>query len=231
MNMNKSPFKFELTIENGELLDKSVYKFLKKAIFCGYFLPGERLLETSIAERLNTSRTPVREAIKRLETEGLVEIVPQRGATIKKSSPEDIEEMYIIVGVLEGIAASFAIDNLSDEKINEMRKLESVLETEECKKDYEMWLKINNKFHSIFYKASKKPLLLQLLIEKLNPLGRYWYLGYTIPGMLDTCLLSHRNILEAFYKRDVKLARDFCETHLFQVGKLLKNHLEGFILT
>ena len=225
--MRNSFFEFKLLEnENGESLEKSVCKVLKKAIYCGYFQPGERLLETRIGEMLHVSRTPVREAMKRLETQGLVKIVPQRGATVVKVSPEDIEEMYIIVGVLEGIAASFAADNLSDEEIGEMGKLQSILESEECKKDFERWFNLNNKLHSIFFTASRKPRLVELLNEKLNPLGRYWYLGCTIPGMLDMCLSSHRNMLEAFYKRDAKLAREACEIHLFETGKSLKNHLE-----
>jgi len=225
--LNNSFFEFKLLInDSGQSLEKSVCKLLKKAIYCGYFQPGERLLETRIAEILNVSRTPVREAIKRLETEGLVKIVPQRGATVVKVSPEDIEEMYIIVGVLEGIAASFAADNLSDDEISEMGKLQSILESEECKKDYERWFNLNNKFHSIFFTASKKPRLVQLLNEKLNPLGRYWYIGCNIPGMMDMCLSSHRNMLEAFYKRDAELAREATEIHLFETGKSLRRHLD-----
>jgi len=220
-------FEFKLSEhKKGESLEKSVCKLLEKAIFCGYFQPGERLIETSIAEKIDVSRTPVREAIKRLETEGLVKIIPQRGTTVVKASPKDIEDMYIIVGVLQGIAASFAVENLSDEEINNMEQLQSILETEECRKNYEKWFRINNKFHSTFFKASNKPLLIQLLIEKLFPLGRYWYLGCHIHGMLDMCLLSHRNILEAFNNRSSILARNACEQHLFQTGKILRNHLE-----
>ena len=76
--MGNTSFDFKLIVKNGESIEKSVYKFLRKAVFSGYFQPGERLVEASLAERLNVSRTPMREAIKRLETEGLVKIIPNK---------------------------------------------------------------------------------------------------------------------------------------------------------
>ncbi|HCX91024.1 MAG TPA: GntR family transcriptional regulator, partial [Deltaproteobacteria bacterium] len=74
-----------MLVKKGESIEKSVYKFLRKAVYSGYFQPGERLVEASLAERLNVSRTPLREAIKRLETEGLVETIPNKGAAVLKS--------------------------------------------------------------------------------------------------------------------------------------------------
>jgi DNA-binding GntR family transcriptional regulator len=212
-------------VKKGESIEKSVYKFLRKAVFSGYFQPGERLIEASLAEKLNISRTPLREAIKRLETEGLVKIIPNKGAAVLKSSPEEIEEMYFIAGVLEGLAAYLAADNLSEADIDRMMKIELILEDEECQSDYERWLKLNNEFHNVFISSCKKPLLINLLNQRTGHLGRYWYLGCTSPGMVDSCISGHRNILEAFSERNAEAARRAVEEHLFEMGRLMRRHL------
>ena len=223
--MSKSSFEFKLIVKDGESIEKSVYKFLRKAVFSGYFQPGERLIESTLAENLKVSRTPLREAIKRLETEGLVEIIPNKGATVLKSSPEEIEEMYFIAGILEGFAAHLAMDNLSEDDINKMRDIEKDLKEEECQRDYEKWLKLNLEFHNTYISACGKPLLKVLLDQRTRPLGRYWYLGCTSPGMLDSCISSHESILEAFSRRDKEAARKAVEEHLFEVGRLMRSHL------
>jgi len=223
--LSNNPFNFKLLVKEGESIEKSVYKFLRKAVFSGYFQPGERLIEASLAEKLNVSRTPLREAIKRLETEGLVKIIPNKGAAVLKSSPEEIEEMYFIAAVLEGLAAYLAVENISKENIDRMREIELTLEDKECQSDYERWLKLNNEFHNIFISACKRSLLIRLLNQRTGPLGRYWYLGCTSHGMIDSCIFAHRNILEAFSKRDAEAARKAAEEHLFQVGRLMRKHL------
>ncbi len=223
--MSNSSFEFKLLVKKGESIEKSVYKFFRKAVFSGYFQPGERLIESALAERLNISRTPLREAIKRLETEGLVKITPNKGATVLKSSPEEIEEMYFIAGVLEGLAAYLNAESLSKEDIEKMREIEVVLEDEECQRDYERWLRLNVEFHNTYILGKKKSLLTRLLDQRTKPLGRYWYLGCTSPGMLDSCISGHRNILEAFSRKDAEAARKAVEEHLFDVGRLMRKHL------
>lgn len=223
--MNNNPFKFKLLVKEGESIEKSVYKFLRKAVYSGYFQPGERLVEASLAERLNVSRTPLREAIKRLETEGLVKIIPNKGATVLKSSPEEIEEMYFIAGGLEGLAAYLAFDNLSEADIDRMRGIELTLEDQECQDDYEGWVKLNREFHNVFSSACKKSLLIDLLNQRTGHLARYWYLACTSPGMMDSCIFAHKNILKAFSERDAEAARKAVEEHLFQVGRLMRRHL------
>ncbi|MFH1624227.1 MAG: GntR family transcriptional regulator [Pseudomonadota bacterium] len=229
--MSKNFFEFKLVVKNGESVEKSVYKFLRHAVFSGYFLPGERLVEASLAERLKVSRTPLREAIKRLETEGLVKIIPNKGATVLKSSPEEIEEMYFIGAVIEGLAAYLGMNNLSKEDIDKMGEIELILEEEECQRDYERWLGLNNEFHNIFISACKRSHIINLAKQRGGPLRRYWYLGYTSPGMLESSISGHRNILDAFSRRDAEGARRAVEEHLFETGRLMRRHLEKFIIT
>ena len=138
--------------------------------------------------------------------------------------------MYFIAAVLEGLAAYLATENISKDCLNKMREIEVFLEDEECQRDYERWLKLNNEFHNVFISACKKTILINLLNQKTGPLGRYWYLGCTSPGMLDSCILAHREILEAFYRKDADAVRKAAEGHLFQVGRLMRKHLERFFV-
>ena len=109
-------------------LEKTIYDALKEGIFSGRFQPGERLVESTLAAQLNVSRTPMREAIKRLEAEKLVEIVPNKGATVVKVSPDDIEEMYEIVGILEGYACSLAISRIESQHIERLKEFHRKLQ-------------------------------------------------------------------------------------------------------
>ena len=224
--MKSNIFEFKLLVKEGDSIEKSVYRFLRRAVYAGYFQPGERLIEATLAKRLNVSRTPLREAIKRLETEGLVHIVPNKGATVVKSSPEEIEEIYFIVGVVEGLAAYLAMENITNKDIEKMREIEVRLEDEECQKDYKKWLELNDTFHDIFISASKRPLLVRMLEQTKRPLARYWYLACTSPGMAESCISGHNSILAAFSEGDGIKARKAAEKHLFDVGTLMRQHLE-----
>ncbi|MDO8636290.1 MAG: FCD domain-containing protein, partial [Dehalococcoidia bacterium] len=124
-----------------------------------------------------------------------------------------------------GLAAYLAVDNLSEPEIDRMIEVELTLEGEECYSDYERWVKLNDEFHNIFISACKKSLLIRLLNQTTGPLGRYWYLGCTSPGLIDSCIFAHKNILKAFSERDAEAARKAVEEHLFEVGRLMRRHL------
>ena len=218
-------FEFKLLVKKGDSIEKSVYEFLRRAVFAGYFQPGERLIESKLAQRLNVSRTPLREALKRLEAEGLVHIIPNRGATVVKTSPEEIEERYFVVGVVEGLVAYFAMDNIKKEDIERMKEIEAILEDEKCQKDFMRWLQLDDNFHNIFISASKKPLLVRTLEQTKRPLARYWYLACTSPGMAESCISGHSNILQAFSERNSEKVRRAAEIHYFEIGRLMKKHL------
>jgi DNA-binding GntR family transcriptional regulator len=89
-----------------------VFLALRKAMLAGYLFPGEKLLENELAEKIGISRTPIRAAMLRLEKEQLVITTPQKGATVIKLSPAQVEEGYILMGVLQGFAAYLALPNL-----------------------------------------------------------------------------------------------------------------------
>ncbi|MDY6857412.1 MAG: GntR family transcriptional regulator [Thermodesulfobacteriota bacterium] len=202
-----------------------VFNDLKKAIFSGQLKPGERLIESTLASQFGVSSIPLREAIKKLEAERLVEVIPYKGARVVKASPSDIEDTYTIVGILEGYAAKLATSILESLHIDKMKKLHQKMQDEGVKKDIKNWLKVNNEFHCAFVEMCNRPNLMNLIYEKIGPLGRYWYIATSIPGVIDDGIGDHGRIIRAFEERDSDLARFLVENHRIFTGQRVKECL------
>lgn len=121
-----------IKIKNANSLRENVTRILEEAIYSGYMPPGLRLIESELASKLKISRTPVREAILQLESEGLVKMIPNKGAFVNIFSIDEIDEIYIIFGALSGVAASLSVENISDD---ELKKMEACIGKMEVSKD------------------------------------------------------------------------------------------------
>lgn len=205
-----------------------VYNTLKKAIYSAYLNPGERLAETALAKRLKVSRTPVREALKRLEADNLVNKGSNHGGLrVVQLSPVDIQELMHIAGILEGTAAELAIDSIGQDEISEFRSIQTKLEEAELNKEYKKWLILNHQFHHVYLSHCNNTNLLRLLYEKSRPITRYWYYICSDPAILRTSFEEHEKIIIAFSQKDAKLARSLVENHIVIVAKRLRKHLES----
>jgi len=130
-----------------------VYKNLKRQILSGEVPLGSRLIESSLADKLKASRTIIREAIKQLELEGLVRVIPYKGTEMTRLSLEDIKEIYAIQAALEGMAASLATQRINDEEIKELRHIQKRLRAA-IQEDSEVWQRLNVSFHQFFWKRA-----------------------------------------------------------------------------
>ena len=218
--------KIKLIKKKGKGLNINVYKTLKKAIYSGYMVPGKKLTETSLASMLNVSRTPIREALKKLEADNLV-TRDSRGLKVVRLSPVDVKEMYYIAGILEGSAAEMAIDNINETHISKFRDIQVKLGEAELRKEYEKWLKLNNQFHSVYLSVCSNSNLLKLLYDNSRPLPRYWYYICSDPAILAKSYEEHEKIIDAFLNKDARLVRYLVENHITIVAKRLKEHLEN----
>ncbi|MEW6615317.1 MAG: GntR family transcriptional regulator [Thermodesulfobacteriota bacterium] len=208
-------------------LSSVVFNALKKAIFSGQLKPGQRLVESSLAAQFGVSSIPLREAIKKLEAEKLVEVIPYKGAHVAKASPQDIEYMYTIVGVLEGYAAKLVTPMLKPLHLNKLKNLHLQMQKEELKKEGKNWLKVNNEFHRIFLDVCPLTNWTNLIYDKIGSLGQYWYIAFSIPGLLDNGILGHGRIIDAFEKKESELVRNLVESHRIITGQVLRKHLEN----
>ncbi len=203
----------------------SAYEIIKKAIHSGYFVPGERLVEARLLRELNVGRTPIRDAFKKLEIEGLIKITPNKGAMVMKLSPEEVGEIYLVAGILEGKAAFFATERLKSEHIEKLKELHNEMQDKELQIDYPEFAKANYRFHNIYLKECEKPVLLGKIHDISNSLPRYWYMCCSLPKLIETSIMQHGEIIGAFENKNAELARRIAEDHVITIGEILKEHL------
>jgi len=209
-------------IKDYELLSTKVYRILKSMIIQGNFKPGEKLLESKIAEQLGVSRTPVREALQKMAAEGFVKMEPNLGIVVHEFSLEDLKEVLLIRRVLEGLAASIAADKMNQEEISQLEK--NIEETNYCviKNDVMTYNKFNTKFHYLLFQFSRNKRLIKLNSHLVSPEHRFQIRALTIPGRLKYYLEEHRKILAALKRKDAELACSLSQQH---AENILKNIL------
>lgn len=185
------------------LVDQIV-DILKNKILIGGIKGGEQLLEDQLRDELDVSRAPLREAIRVLEKEGFVEIIPRKGAFVKKISRVDIEEIFPVRATLEGLAARLAYKNLTSQDLEEMEEVLGNMQEAAAGKNYEDYFKHHRVFHTIFIKASENGILISIL--KNLHMHALWH-RYTYQYHqqdLQSSLLIHRRILDLFKEKSVQ---------------------------
>ena len=199
---NKSTFSIEF--KEPQTLRERIYLNIREAITKRMLLPGERIIEKNIAEELNVSITPVREALLQLNVEGFVEIKTHRNVVVKQISLTEIEELYEIQGVLEGYAARQASLNLNGKDLSKITKLTEKMEKDLGLNNVEKFYESNKEIHEIFLKKSKNQSSYDL-VSKLNlrkKLFRYRVTFLTRKDVMKKALDDHKKILDAFLAHD-----------------------------
>jgi DNA-binding GntR family transcriptional regulator len=146
-------------------LKDHVYNYIADQISTGDLLPGKKVNETIISEKLNISRTPVREALIQLASEGLLENVPRKGFVIRHLSVEEAKETFLIIGVLDGLAASLATPFLTEKNLSDMEfyiaSMNLAIETG----NYNMYYKIQEEFHGVYLSVCPNKSLVEVLVK------------------------------------------------------------------
>lgn len=190
-----------------------IYRELYEGIAGGRFAPGERLDLDEIAARLGTSRTPVREAIRRLESEGIVTSVPHHGFIVSKFPIEEIVELYHIRAVLEGLAARLAARNLTEAQAKALRKYLHNMESALAAGEPDKVLQFNRPFHEIIYQAASAPLLYKYINNLYARTGRYRRPLSTWPGRPEELVQEHRALAEAVIAGNADEAERLARMH------------------
>jgi len=187
-------------------LTEQVYALIKENILHLEFEPGKSLVETELAQLLGTSKTPVREALRRLEMEGLVIAVPYKGATVAPLVVEDIREIYEVRAALEALAVRLAIPRLSADQIKELEALLAESELALHQNRLTDCSLCGAQFHSFFVKVADHRRMKAQLDHLASHLERFYRVLEKIPGRLTKSLAEHRTILEAVVCRDMDRA-------------------------
>jgi len=188
-------------------LKNKIYKILKEEIVTLCLAPGEPLLEEKLAKRLKVSRTPIREVLNKLNHEGLVELIPQKGAFVARIGFTDVRELFQIREALEGLATKISASRFTKEELDEF---ESALVTENLDKAEEVGRKLHQ---TILEKAGNKRI--SSLIDVLrSQIERMYFLAKNLPGREKRSLEEHREILKALQMKNGELAEKAMRKHM-----------------
>lgn len=210
---DKAPI-IPIKLDSYKPLREIVFESLREAIINADLKPGERLMEIQLAERMGVSRTPVREAIRKLELEGFVVMVPRKGAFVAGLSLKDIAELFEIRGALEGLAAELAAERINEEELEELERC--LFQIAECIEsgDIEQIIEIDTLFHATLFKASRNVRLVQIVNNLREQIHRYRMRSLAYPGRAREALEEHKEIVEALSERNVGLANRLALQHM-----------------
>lgn len=214
-----------INLNNYKPLREVVFDALRSAITSGALQPGERIMENQLAEQLRVSRTPVREAIRKLEQEGFVVMVPRRGTYIADISIRDINEVFEIRTALEVLAAGLAAERIAEEDLEKLERL--LVEIGELIDigDNEKLVEADCRFHDILYNSTHNKTLANIvsnLREKFTP---FRAISYAYPGRAKPSLEEHRRLVEALAQRNAPLAQQVARKHMEKAEQTLLQHM------
>ncbi len=191
-----------------------VFRTLRAAILKGDLKPGERLMELQLAAKLGVSRTPIREAIRMLEQEGLAVTYPRKGAEVARMTEKDVDDVLQIRCALEELAVSLACVKISGDEIGQLKVAMDNFASETATGDIRAIAKSDELFHDVFYNAAENPKLLVLLSNFREQMYRYRveYLkdASVYPSLID----EHREIYTAIKDRNAEKAAAITRLHL-----------------
>jgi DNA-binding GntR family transcriptional regulator len=191
-----------------------VYEGLRKTIMSGVVPVGTRIIEKEYAERLNTSRTPVREALKKLEEEELVEYIPRVGVVVKRISAEDILEVYKIRQHLEVLATVTAAENITKKEIQEIEELLDLTEAKNEEGDVDEVIRLFGKFNIKIYEASRMKRLTGMLSKLNDYIEKFRDISIADKERREMALIEHREILKAIVDKNTSTIEKIVKKHL-----------------
>jgi DNA-binding GntR family transcriptional regulator len=204
------------SLEKAEPYYEQIYQTIKKLIFEGAYKPGERIYEAKIAKEFNVSRSPVREAVRAIEKEGLFVLNNKQQLVVYKPSIEDVKEIYLCRGGLESLAVKLATEQATDQELNELEViLDQTLKAIDGQSDNkEEVILCNTRFHDHILKMSENKRLQKMLTE-LSALN-YFYrvLNSDTVERKHTIYEEHLGIFKAMKERDTSRAMDRMYSHV-----------------
>ncbi len=215
---------FEYTdLKNIKPIRDIVYEQLRKAILEGTIKPGERIVENEYADMLNISRTPVREALRKLEIEGFVEYIPRKGVIVKGFSLKDIIEIFEIRKALECLAVKHVVENISDEEIEALKEIIKKMEEAGKEDNYERIVDICQHFHQSILDASSMPRLQSMISTLQEYLERFKRVTLAKDTRRTSAIKEHKEIMQAIIEKDVSKAEELTIKHIDASRKAFLN--------
>ncbi len=205
---------FEVNMNEFLPLRDVVFNTLRQAILRGELKPGERLMEIQLANKLGVSRTPIREAIRKLELEGLVLMIPRRGAEVAEITEKSLRDVLEVRDALEVLAVDLACDRISSEDIERLKEAAKEFEVALQGGDVTEYAEADVKFHDIIYLATDNQRLIQLLYNLREQMYRYRVEYLKRKEVHPILLEEHEHIITCIEKKDKDAAKIAISTHI-----------------
>lgn len=202
-----------------------VFRAVEQAIIDGTYAPGESLTELRLSSELGVSRTPVREALRQLELEGLVRNIPNKGAVVVGISAKDIEDIYDIRIALEGLAARRAAEHATAEELADMQRLVELQEFFVHKEDAEQVRALDSAFHAKLYDACRSRTLRQSLSSYHSYTRRVRELSVRSAVRATASVEEHRHILQALSEGNGDAAEAAAREHILRAKENVMTHI------
>lgn len=211
----------ELKLDNYKPLREVVFESVRGAIISGVLKPGERLMEVQLAEKLGVSRTPIREAIRKLELEGLVIMMPRKGAYVADLSIKDITDVLEIRAALEGLASGLAALRITDEEVAQIelnaRQFRDAIEAD----DFDGIVQADIEFHDNIFKATRNEKLLQINNNLREQVQRFRIMYINKSNKSMDLAREHFKIAEAVKERNIDMAEKLAKIHIENAEKYI----------
>jgi DNA-binding GntR family transcriptional regulator len=213
----------DLSVKNYRPLAELVFEELRKAIFEGRLEPGERLRQEELARMLGVSRTPVREALQRLENEGLVANHSRKGFVVRRFRLEDVQETCMVRRLLEPKAVELAVANITEAELEEAERIQGTMERLAEEGPYDELPALNMKFHHTIFKACRNERLFSVIRSLWDLYPRFGFSVFKVHSRRS--FQEHRAILKAIREGDAELAAELSARHLENSVQALTEHL------
>ena len=211
----------QIRLDSYKPLRELVCEHIREAIINGVFSPGERLMEIQMADEMGVSRTPVREAIRKLEMEGFVVMIPRRGTYVSNMSIKDINDVYEIRISLDTLAAGLAAERISDEELEELQRLLVKVGNAIEENDMAKVVEADIEFHDVLYKASRNERLRNIINNLREQITVIRGVSMRYPGRLKDTQEEHRRLVESIAARDVEKSQEAARIHLENAERTL----------
>ncbi len=204
---------------------EAAYTHLRGAILAGALLPGARISEPGLAQELGVSRTPVREALQRLAQEGLVELLPGKGARVRVLSAEEVREVYDVRALLEGEAAALAAQNATEAELNRLERILQALDALP-REAYVQQMQVDFDFHTALIEAAHNKTLARIYADLRSSLTLIRSFQQTLSQHPKT-RAQHRAIVSALKARNSALASEAARAHVHYFRDLVMQSLQA----
>jgi len=222
-----SSYDLKQEVSDNYSLRGRVFNKVREDILSGKYKENDELKEIAIGEELGVSRTPVREAFRQLELEGLIKIIPNKGAYVTGITPEDVKDIYMIRSRLEGLCAAWACEHITQEQLEEMEENLYLAKFHAEKGHYEQMSELDSRFHEIMYEACQSKMLENLLRDFHQYVQR---VRRKTLSTIERSLASnseHQAIMEAIRDKDTEKADAMATLHIHNAYEnLVKNGLK-----